>query len=49
MILDFSQNGISVVFEVTEDKKLALKTFSKEGTANNEEKILNGVLRWSFR
>ena len=38
MILDFSQNGISVVFEVTEDKKLALKTFSKEGTANNEEK-----------
>ena len=38
VILDFSQNGISVVFEVTDDKKLALKTFAKEGNAIDKEK-----------
>ncbi|MBE7011630.1 MAG: alpha-galactosidase [Ruminococcaceae bacterium] len=38
MLLDFSQNGISVVFEVTADNKLFLKNFSKEGTIYGEEK-----------
>lgn len=38
MILDFSQNGISVVFEVTDEKKLALMNFSLSGTECDKEK-----------
>lgn len=27
MVLDFSQNGISVIFEISDDRKVALKNF----------------------
>ena len=40
MILDFTQNGISVVFEIDEDKKVALKSFSWEKDVFSEEKSL---------
>lgn len=39
MVLDFTQNGISVIFEVTEEKKLRLKEFSL-GKNPTEEKNL---------
>ncbi|MBE7023957.1 MAG: alpha-galactosidase [Ruminococcaceae bacterium] len=38
MVLDFSQNGISVIFEITDKKKVALKNFAYEGVCCCEEK-----------
>ncbi len=40
MILDVSQNGLSVVFEITEDNKVALKNFSAENNAFQTERTL---------
>lgn len=40
MTLDFSQNGLSVIFEVTEGNKLALKNFSHINCVSDEEKNL---------
>ena len=37
MTLDFSKNGISLIFETLEDGRLALKHFSKEGEKINEK------------
>ena len=43
MILDFSQNKINVVFEITEENTVALKDFSFGDSGMNSEKNLNGV------
>ena len=40
MILDFSQNKMSVLFEVTEEKMLALKNFSHIDCVSDKEKNL---------
>ncbi len=40
MILDFTQNGLSVVFEIDENKKVALKSFSSENNVFETERSL---------
>ncbi len=40
MTLDFSQNGLSVIFEVTEGNKLALKNFSHINCVSDKKKNL---------
>jgi len=40
MTLDFSRNGVSLIFETLEDGRLSLKHFSKDGEKVNEEKAL---------
>ncbi|MBR5152895.1 MAG: alpha-galactosidase [Clostridia bacterium] len=38
MILDFSQNGMTVIFEITDDNRVILKEFSKNGAEQTKEK-----------
>ena len=40
MILDFTQNGLSVVFEIDENKKVALKNFSSQNNIFETERAL---------
>ena len=40
MILDVSQNGLSVVFEIDEDNKVALKNFSADNNVFQTERGL---------
>lgn len=44
MILDFSQNNLFVVFEITEENNVALKQFSVLGAVNDEKKADNCLI-----